>query len=295
MSYLWSLFIIIILFLLIYDLSFFSNDNTSSSFKRSLFLSVFYITIAIMFGFGVGASLGKNKMIEYFTGFVVEKSLSLDNIFVISLVFKNLNIPLNRQHKVLFWGILGALVLRGGLIFVGCAAIAKFTFLMSILGIFLIFTGIKILVKGEEKFNVEKNIFFKFFKKYFNITLDETSGNFFIRKNKKIYPTSLFIALVIVEGMDIVFALDSIPAIFAITKDIFIIYSSNIFAILGLRALYFCLENAVKKFQYLKYSIATILIFIGVKIFIKDIPIAVSLIIIFSIIFLGIIFSFIKK
>ena len=166
---------------------------------------------------------------------------------------------------------------------------------MSILGIFLIFTGIKILVKGEEKFNVEKNIFFKFFKKYFNITLDETSGNFFIRKNKKIYPTSLFIALVIVEGMDIVFALDSIPAIFAITKDIFIIYSSNIFAILGLRALYFCLENAVKKFQYLKYSIATILIFIGVKIFIKDIPIAVSLIIIFSIIFLGIIFSFIKK
>jgi tellurite resistance protein TerC len=224
--------------------------------------------------------LGEQKAFEYFTGYIIEKSLSVDNIFVIILIFSYFKVPAEYQHKVLFWGILGALVMRIIFILAGVELIHNFHFLIYVFGGFLIFTGIRFLTQKEAPVDLDSNPFVKFLRKIFPITPDFRADNFFIRENGKLWATPLFLVVMVIEGTDLVFAVDSIPAILAISDDSFIVYTSNVFAILGLRSLYFALAGIEKYFTYLKYGLAAILIFIGVKMCIADlykIPVEISL------------------
>lgn len=264
----WAIFASIILTLLVLDLGLFHKKDTAISFKRSLALSSFYILIACFFGIYIYYSLGTTKANEYFAGFLLEKAMSLDNIFVISIIFSFFKIPAKYQHRVLFWGILGVIILRGLMIWLGVSLLSAFSWILFIFAAMLIFTGAKILTVGEtNQINIEDMYIYKILKNNFNIHPKIDSNKFLIFKNGKIFITPLFMALITVETMDIVFAIDSIPAIFAITQDTYVIYTSNIFAILGLRAMFFLLANTVERFKYIKYSLAIILMLIGAKIF----------------------------
>ena len=287
-SWMWVIFGIAVIVLLLWDLLFFNRKNEVPNFMHTLILCIVYILAACIFGVFVMYEEGMEKGLLFFTGFLVEKSLSLDNVFIISLVFTSLQIPRMYQHRVLFWGILGALVMRGILIFVGDALIKE-----------LLYTGIKmVLPSSEEEKPLKETRLYKTISKFFHVTHEIHGEHFFIKRNGHHYITPLFFALLIVETMDVIFALDSIPAIFLITQDIFIIYTSNIFAILGLRALYFLLEAAVHRFVYLKQALSVILIFIGSKIFLPYVGWKLeawhSLSITFSIIFIGIAASLIS-
>lgn len=265
----WMIFSVLIITLLILDLGFFNKKDEVISLKNSILLSLFYLTIALLFGVYVYYSIGSNEASEYFTGFILEKTMSLDNIFVISIIFNFFKIPAKYQHRVLFWGILGVIILRAVMILAGATIIANFQWVLFIFSAFLIFTGIKTLsISDHNSFDINDLFIYKFIKRKFSITKKLYGNKFFIIRNNKLFATPLFAALVTIEFMDVIFAIDSIPAIFAITQNTFIVYTSNIFAILGLRALFFCLADIVKRFHYLKYSLAIILIFIGIKIFI---------------------------
>lgn len=241
---------------------------------------------------------GTNDGMLFFTGFLVEKSLSLDNIFIMSVVFTSLGIPRIYQHRVLFWGILGAIVMRAILILVGETLISNFHWVLYLFSAFLLYTGIKMVLPQKEEGKFEDSTLYKTLNRFFHVTSIH-SGHFFVKENGKHYITPLFFALLTIEIMDVIFALDSIPAIFLITQDIFIVYTSNIFAILGLRALYFLLEAAVHKFYYLKPALSVIMIFIGIKIFLPHIGWEVtplqSLCVTFSVIFVGIAASLLRK
>jgi tellurite resistance protein TerC len=264
----WIVFFITITILLILDLGIFSKHNDVISFKSSIKLSLFYITFACLFGIWIAFSMGHEAGEEYFNGFLIEKVLSIDNIFVISMIFKFFDIQQRFQHRVLFWGILSVIVMRGIMIYSGSILIAKFSWILYIFGAFLVLTGIKMLYHHDRVFKPQENVVIKYAKKHLNISEDPGSeSKFWFSKGRRVYFTKLFLALVSIESVDLVFALDSIPAIFAITNNTYVIYTSNIFAILGLRALYFCLSGAVEKFKYLKYSLALILVFVGIKIF----------------------------
>ncbi len=235
----------------------------------------------------------------FFTGFLVEKSLSLDNIFIMSLIFSSLGVPRKYQHRVLFWGILGAVVMRAILIFLGEALISNFHWVLYIFSAFLVYTGAKmVLPDKEETKELKDSRLYKIVSKIFHVTHEIRGEHFFIKENGKHYITPLFFALIIIETMDVIFALDSIPAIFLITQDVFIIYTSNIFALLGLRALYFLLEAAVHKFVYLKQALSIILIFIGLKIFLPYVGLELqawhSLAVTFSLLLAGVIASVVK-
>lgn len=268
-SWLWVIFGIVVIILLAWDLFFFNRKNEVPNFTHTLVLCIVYILAACVFGVFVMYEEGFDQGMLFFTGFLVEKSLSLDNIFIISVIFANLGIPRMYQHRVLFWGILGALVMRGVLIALGGALISNFHWVLYIFSAFLIYTGVKMLIekKKEEEVSFENTRMAKFVSKYFHVTSKLHGEHFFVKENGKHYITPLFFALIMIETMDVIFALDSIPAIFLITDHLFIVYTSNIFAILGLRALYFLLEAAVNKFTYLKPALSIILIFIGLKIF----------------------------
>ena len=267
-SVLWAIFGVAVIVLLLWDLLFFNRKNEVPNFMHTLILCIVYILAACVFGVFVMYEEGFDKGLLFFTGFLVEKSLSLDNIFIISVVFTSLNVPRMYQHRVLFWGILGALVMRAVLIGLGGALISHFHWVLYIFSAFLIYTGGKMLISKEhEQKPFKETRLFKFINKYFHVTSKLHGEHFFVKQNGKHYITPLFFALLTIETMDVIFALDSIPAIFLITDDIFIVYTSNIFAILGLRALYFLLEAAVNKFTYLKPALSIILIFIGLKIF----------------------------
>ena len=267
-SVLWAIFGVAVIVLLLWDLLFFNRKNEVPNFMHTLILCIVYILAACVFGVFVMYEEGFDKGLLFFTGFLVEKSLSLDNIFIISVVFTSLNVPRMYQHRVLFWGILGALVMRALLIGLGGALISHFHWVLYIFSAFLIYTGGKMLISKEhEQKPFEETRLFKFINKYFHVTSKLHGEHFFVKQNGKHCITPLFFALLTIETMDVIFALDSIPAIFLITDDIFIVYTSNIFAILGLRALYFLLEAAVNKFTYLKPALSIILIFIGLKIF----------------------------
>ena len=260
---------------------------------------MFYIGIALIFGLFVIYERGLETGMLYYTGFLVEKSLSLDNIFIMSIIFSSLKIERKYQHRVLFWGILGAIVMRGILIGVGEALISKFHWILYVFAAFLIYTGIKMaLHKENDQEKLEDSRLFKFVGKYFHVTPEIRGEHFFVKENGRHYITPLFFALVIIELMDVIFAFDSIPAIFLITQDIYVVYTSNIFAILGLRALYFLLAAAVYKFVYLKPALSIILIFIGSKIFLPYIGVEIeawqSLTVTFSLITGAIILSLIK-
>lgn len=303
-AWLWFLFMGIVVTLLVVDLGILHKDNHVIGVKESLWMSAGYITIALIFGGWVWWEMGRESGMNYLTGFFVEKTLALDNIFVISLIFTYFAVPQIYQHRVLFWGILGVIVLRGIMIGFGTALVSEFSWILYVFGAFLILTGIKMMFSGDEKKDMGDSKIIKFLRRHMRVT-DEIHGQkFFIKKEDPKtgryvrYATPLFLALLMVEFVDIIFAVDSVPAIFAITTDPYIVYTSNIFAILGLRALYFALAAMMHRFVYLKYALSVVLIFIGGKIFwnqlVGKMDPGLSLGITLTILASGIIFSLLK-
>ncbi len=304
--WMWVIFLSIVVFLLFLDLGVFNKKDHEIGVKESLLLSAFYIAIGLLFSILVWHKLGMQAVSEYLTGYLIEKSLSLDNIFVISLIFTYLGIPRIYQHRVLFWGILGVIVMRGIMIGVGAKLVAEFSWILYIFAVFLILTGIKMLFVKDHETNMGDNKLLKFIQSHLRVTKELHGNHFFVRiidqtTNKKLlWCTPLFVALLMIEGVDALFAIDSVPAIFAITTDTYIIYTSNIFAILGLRALFFALAAVLPRFVYLKYALSLILVFIGSKIFIADLfgwtkfPASVSLGVTVGLLAGGIMFSLYK-
>ncbi len=300
-GWMWLAFIGIVLGLLVFDLGILHRDQHEIEVKESLALSAFYIAIALVFGGWVWWHLGPESGINYLTGFMVEKSLAMDNVFVIALIFSYFAIPRLYQHRVLFWGILGVIVLRAIMIGLGAALVTQFSWILYFFGGFLVLTGIKMLWVGDSKPELDKNPLLNWMKRHFRVTQQLHGDRFFVRlpdpKSGKVvaWLTPLFLALVLIEIADVIFAVDSVPAIFAITTDPFIVYTSNIFAILGLRALYFALAAMIHRFKYLKYALALILIFVGGKIFtvnvIGKIPAEVSLAVTFGLLLGGVGYS----
>ncbi len=303
----WTCFAIAVVVLLFLDLFVFNRKNEVPSFAHTLWVCVAYIGAGLLFGVFVWYEEGVTKAMEYFTGFLVEKSLSMDNIFVMSVIFASLGVPRIYQHRVLFWGILGAIVMRALMIGIGDVLISNFHWVLYIFSAFLIYTGFHMAIenhgKEENEEDSEEKIknsrIYKMVEKYLPVTHEIDGPHFITKKNGKHYITPLLFALITIELMDVVFALDSIPAIFLLTNDVFIVYTSNIFAILGLRALYFLLEAAVYRFKYLKHALSIVLIFIGIKIFLPHIGLELqtwhSLTITFALLFGGIFLSLFKE
>ena len=301
--WIWILFLGIIITILVLDLFVLNRKAHEIKAIESLKLCSLYFLIASLFGLWIAYSMGKESALEYFTGYLVEFSLSIDNVFVISLIFSYFAIPRIFQHRVLFWGILGAIVLRGCMIIIGAELVAKFAWILYLFGAFLLFSGFKMLcAKTETSANLEENRIVKIVRKYLHFTDEINSEHFFVHKTIdgkiKLFATPLFLALIVIEISDIIFAVDSIPAIFVITQHAFIVFSSNIFAILGLRSLYFLLAEAVHRFQYLKQALSLVLIFIGSKIFLASlglhIPAILSLLLTFTLLSGGILLSLFK-
>ncbi len=293
-GFVWAGFLLFVLLMLALDLGVFHRKSHEVKIREALIWSAVWISLALLFNVGVYFLMGKEKAIEFLTGYVIEKSLSVDNLFVFIMVFSYFNVDTKYQHKVLFWGILGALVMRAIFIFAGVALIQQFHWIIYIFGAFLIFTGIKMLAQKDEKIEPEKNPLVRLFKRFFPVTDTMHGDRFFVKINAKTVATPLFIVLLIIEFTDLIFAVDSIPAILAISTDTFIIFTSNVFAILGLRALYFALAGIAKLFYYLKYSLSAILVFVGVKMVIAGffkIPVMYSLLVIVSILTLSILAS----
>ena len=275
--WLWLVFISIVVTLLAFDLGVLHKDDREIGVKESLWLSSGYIAVAAIFGAWLWWHLGSERGVEYFTGYIIEKSLSMDNVFVIAMIFTFFSIPRQYQHRVLFWGILGVIVLRALMIGLGAALISQFSWVLYIFGAFLVLTGIKMLWMADHEPNLENNVLLKWLRKVMRVTPQGRGNAFFVREpdpatGKQVaWATPLFLALCMVEFADLIFAVDSVPAILAITDDTFIVYTSNIFAILGLRALYFALAAMIHRFAYLKYALALVLMFIGSKIFLVNI------------------------
>ena len=263
--WLWIGFNAFVLLLLALDLGVFHRKAHVVSFREAIGWTVAWVTLALLFNIGVAHYAGPEKAVEFLTGYVIEYSLSVDNIFVFALLFSYFSVPPMYQHRVLFWGILGALVMRAIMIGAGVVLIAKFAWIIYVFGGFLILTGIKMIVKREEQIHPEQNRVVKLFKRFMPVTRDFRGNHFFVRENGILMATPLFVVLLLVEMSDVIFAVDSIPAIFAVTKDPFILYTSNVFAILGLRSLYFALSGVLDKFHYLKVGLGVVLSFVGVK------------------------------
>ena len=295
----WIVFGVIVFTMLFLDLFVFHKKSSQPKLSSTLKICISYISIAFIFGLFVIYERGLETGMLFYTGYLVELSLSMDNIFVISLIFTSLKVPAQYQHRVLFWGILGAIVMRAIMILLGASLVANFHWVLYVFSIFLIFTGVKMLLIKEDEESFSEGKIFKFIEKKFRVTKELHNEKFIIKKSGKTYITPLFFALIAIELMDVIFAIDSIPAIFIITQDLFVIYTSNIFAILGLRSLYFLLAEAVRRFTYLKPALAIILIFIGSKIFAPHFGIKVqaeiSLSITFAILAGGVILSLLRK
>jgi tellurite resistance protein TerC len=276
----WAVFIGFVLLMLALDLGVFHRKSHVVSFKEAAVWSAVWVTLALLFGGWVYLEFGSVKGTEYLTGYVIEKSLSVDNIFVFVMIFGALGIPALYQHRVLFWGILTALVLRAIMIFAGAAAIEKFHWLIYVFGGFLVLTGAKMFLARNAAESPEDSKLLAWARRVIPSTTRFDGERFFTRENGRRVATPLFMALILVEFSDVIFAVDSIPAIFAITTDPFIVFTSNIFAILGLRSLFFMLAGLVDRFRYLKVGLAAVLVFVGIKMLIVDvvkIPPAISL------------------
>ena len=262
------LFGVIVVGFLILDLGFFNKKSHKIEFKPALLQSIFWVAISLVFGLLILFFLSKEVAVEFFSAYVTEKMLSVDNLFVIMLIFSFFNLEERYHHKALFWGILGAIVFRGIFISVGAYVIHQFFWVLYIFGAVLLYTGIKLLRdKKEEHIDFKDNKIIKFAHKILPFTANHHNGKFFLRENGKFHFTSLFMIVLLVETTDIIFAVDSIPAVFAISQNLFVVFTSNIFAILGLRALFFLIENILHKFHHLQKGLAFILIFIGLKMF----------------------------
>jgi len=301
--WMWLTFVAVVLVLLALDLGVLHKDSREIGIKESFALSAFYIALGLAFGGWIWFQSGEQAGLEYLTGFVVEKSLAMDNIFVIAMIFGYFSIPRAYQHRVLLWGILGVIVLRGVMIAAGAAIVENYNWVLYLFAAFLIITGIKMLLTADQEYDVASNPVLKFLRRKLPVTDGLRNEKFLVRETDpatgklKTFITPLFLALVMVELADVIFAVDSIPAIFAITTDPYIVYTSNIFAILGLRALYFALSALIHRFAYLKYALSVVLIFIGSKIFLADmlglakIPPVVSLTVTIGILAAGILGS----
>ncbi|HEY9527399.1 MAG TPA: TerC family protein [Anaerolineales bacterium] len=288
--WLWIGFNVFVLAMLALDLGVFHRKSHAVSGREALTWSLVWISLSLVFNAVIyfywdrmapnSSYTNGEAALAFFTGYLIEKSLSVDNIFVFILIFSFFAVPAAYQHRVLFWGILGALIMRGTLIAVGAALLEEFHWIIYVFGAFLIFTGIRMALQHEEHVQPDKNPVVKFFRRFMPVTENFEKDQFFVRRAGKLFATPLFLILLVVESTDLIFAVDSIPAIFAVTRDPFIVYTSNVFAILGLRALYFLLANVMDKFQYLKFGLSAVLVFIGVKMVIVDfykIPIGISL------------------
>lgn len=303
--WLWLVFVAVVFVLLVLDLGVLHKDQHEIGIKESFLLSSGYIAVGLLFGGWVWFELGQDSGLDFLTGYVIEKSLSVDNLFVMSVIFASFYIPRKYQHRVLFWGILGVIALRGIMISLGAALVHEFEFVLYIFAVFLIFTGIKLLLmkeKGDHGKDLQENPIVKFISNRFNVA--PITGQKFLAKlpdvktGKMVWAvTPLFLALITIELADVVFAIDSVPAVFAITTDPYIVYTSNIFAILGLRALYFALSAMIERFAYLKYAISVVLIFIGSKVFLVPIlglekfPASISLGVTLGLLTVGIVYS----
>lgn len=267
---LWGGFNALVIFMIAIDLGLFHRDDHEISVKEGLVWSGIWIVVALIFNLGVYYWKGSQVALEFLTGYAIERSLSIDNIFVFLMIFSYFKVPAKYQYKVLIWGILGALILRGIFILGGTLIISKFHWVLYIFGVFLILTGIKMAVGKDREVEPERNPMLRLLRKFLPITPEYRGGKFLVKENMKLWGTPLLVVLVVVESTDVIFAVDSIPAIFAITLDPFIVYTSNVFAILGLRALYFAMAGLMKLFYYLKYALGIILAFVGVKMLIAD-------------------------
>lgn len=302
-TWMWLLFVSIVILLLVLDLGVLHRKSKTIGVSESLWMSAFYIFIALLFGIWVWYSIGLQSATEYVTGFLVEKTLAMDNVFLISLIFTYFAVPPVYQHRVLFWGILGVIVMRAIMIGLGATLVAQFSWVLYIFAVFLVLTGVKMLMIGNKLPDIENNPVLRLMRRTMRITPEFHGEKFFIKKPHPVtaravlWATPLFVALVMVEIVDLIFAVDSVPAIFAITTDPFVVYTSNIFAILGLRALYFALAAVIDRFAYLKQALALVLIFIGSKIFVADFagwdkfPASISLTVTLGLIGGGILYS----
>ena len=295
---LWIGFTVFVLALLALDLGVFHRKAHEVSVKEALTWTCVWIALSLLFNVGVYHFFGTERALEFLAGYVIEKALSVDNIFVFIVVFSAFAVPARLQHRVLFWGILGALLMRAAFIVLGAALLQRFHWVMYVFGAFLVFTGIKLLVQKEDEVHPEQNPLFKLFRRFVPSVGEYRDGHFMVVENGKRYATPLLLVLVAIETTDLVFAVDSIPAIFAVTRDPFIVYTSNVFAILGLRSLYFALAGMMNKFHYLKVGLAFVLSFVGVKMLIAGwykIPILVSLGVIVGLLAISVIASLLRR
>ena len=300
----WVGFNALVLGLLALDLGVFHKESKAVTVKEGLAWSAVWITLAILFGVGIGFTMGHQSALEFFAGYLVEEALSVDNLFVFIMIFGFFRIPAALQHRVLFWGILGALVMRGLMIGVGAVLIARFHTVIYLFGAFLVFTGIRMAFQGESQIEPESNPVIRLVRRIFPVTTKFHDDKFFVREPLKpggairLVATPLFVVLVLVETTDIMFALDSIPAIFGVTKDPFLVYTSNVFAILGLRSMYFVLAGVIGKFHLLKYGLSVVLAFVGVKMLLSGvyaIPIGISLGVVAAVLVSSVLLSLVIK
>lgn len=294
----WVAFNLFVLLMLALDLGVFHRKIHKVPVKEAVIWTIIWVGLAMGFMTIIYFDMGKTKALEFLTGYVIEYSLSVDNIFVFILIFTFFQVDERYQHKVLFWGIIGALFMRGIFIFTGVALINRFHWVIYIFGGFLIITGIRMLFKKEGKIDPDKNPVVRFFRKFLPVSSESHADKFFIKENRRVLATPLFLVLLIIESSDLIFAVDSIPAILAITTDSFIVYTSNIFAILGLRSLYFAISGIMEYFRFLKVGLAFILSFVGLKMCISgffEIPIIISLLVILCILLISVIASVIIK
>jgi tellurite resistance protein TerC len=297
--YFWIGFHIFVFLMLALDLGVFNKRAHKVPVKEAVIWSGVWILLALLFNVFVFFEFGRVKALEFLTGYVIEYSLSVDNIFVFILIFSYFAVDTRYQHKILFWGILGALIMRGIFIFTGVALINRFHWIVIIFGGFLVFTGVKMLFQKDTEIDPEKNAIVKFFRRFLPVTNSLHGSKLFVRQDNKLYATPLFLVLLVIESSDLIFAVDSIPAILAISHDRFIVYTSNIFAILGLRSLYFAVAGIMGYFRFLKVGLAFVLTFVGLKMlaayFDFEIPILLSLGIIISILLFSILASVVIK
>lgn len=295
---LFILFNLFILALLLLDLGILHRTPRAVTIREAAAWTIAWIILALLFNLGVFWVAGTTKGLEFLTGYLIERALSMDNIFVFLVIFTYFGVPSRYQHRVLFWGVLGALVLRSVFIILGAALVARFEWILYIFGVILIVSGWKMFSKTEPEVHPERNVIIRFMKKIFPVTTDYDSPRFVLRRHGKTFITPLFIVLITVETTDVVFAVDSIPAVFGVTRDPFIVYSSNVFAILGLRAFYFLLAGVMNTFYYLSHGLSLVLIFIGAKMLLEPfsvhISITLSLLIVTGILTISIVASLIR-
>ncbi len=295
--WLWAGFIGFVIAMLALDLGVFNRKTHAITMKEAGIWTAVWIGLALVFNAILYFWQGSEPALQFLTGYLIEKALSVDNLFVFALIFTLFAVPAQYQHRVLFWGVLGAIIMRGIFIAVGAALLESFHWIIYIFGAFLVYTGIKLATHKDTTIEPDRNPLVKLFRRLFPITEHYEGEHFFIRRAGRLMATPLLLVLVMVESTDLVFAVDSIPAIFAVTQDPFLVFTSNIFAILGLRSLYFLLAGALDKFYYLKTALAVILVFVGVKMLIVEfikIPIALSLAVIVGLLAIAIIASLLR-